>query len=107
MNRLSALDGLRACSILLVLGCHLLALGPKLLRLNETAGAMGMSLFFALSGFLITRNLLEGQRPIDFFIRRLTRILPLAYLYLALVFLIGTFEPKSFLAGTIFVENYA
>jgi peptidoglycan/LPS O-acetylase OafA/YrhL len=107
MNRLFALDGLRAISILAVLACHLLPLGPKLLRLNETSGAMGMSLFFALSGFLITKNLLAGQSPCEFFVRRLTRILPLAYLYLLLAFLVLTFDPKALTAGLVFVENYA
>ena len=58
--RLSVLDGLRGISILLVLGSHTVPLGPKLLRLNDAAGAMGMSLFFALSGFLITSTLLHN-----------------------------------------------
>jgi peptidoglycan/LPS O-acetylase OafA/YrhL len=107
MNRLFALDGLRAISILAVLACHLLPLGPKALRLNETSGAMGMSLFFALSGFLITKNLLAGQAPGDFFVRRLTRILPLAYAYLVFVFLIFTCEPKTLSVNLFFVENYA
>ena len=44
-DRLTVLDGLRAISIVLVLATHMLPLGPKSLRLNETAGAMGMSLF--------------------------------------------------------------
>ena len=57
-ERLPALDGLRAISILLVLACHMLPLGPKVLQLNEAAGAMGMSLFFALSGFLIVSGLI-------------------------------------------------
>ena len=56
-GRLPALDGLRAISILLVLAAHMLPLGPKILGLNFTAGAMGMSLFFALSGFLIASAL--------------------------------------------------
>src|ERR1700720_3445780 len=52
-----ALDGLRAMSIILVLAAHLLPLGPKVLHLNSTAGPMGMSLFFALSGYLIVSTL--------------------------------------------------
>jgi peptidoglycan/LPS O-acetylase OafA/YrhL len=62
--RLPVLDGLRAISILLVLAAHMLPLGPKVLRLNETAGPMGMSLFFALSGFLITSGLRENAETI-------------------------------------------
>ena len=43
-KRIPILDGWRATSILLVLGAHLLPLGPKVLQLNDTAGAMGMAL---------------------------------------------------------------
>ena len=73
MKRLPALDGLRAISILFVLSAHMLPLGPKAFHLNKSAGAMGMALFFALSGILVTSNLLTGQTVYDFFIRRLTR----------------------------------
>src|ERR1700692_4978158 len=87
------LDGLRAISILLVLACHLLPLGPKVLRLNETAGAMGMSLFFALSGFLITTGLIKNPDIHEFMVRRLARILPLAYAFTIVVFLIFSLDP--------------
>jgi peptidoglycan/LPS O-acetylase OafA/YrhL len=106
MNRLPALDGLRAISILSVLSAHMLPLGPKILHLNETAGAMGMSLFFALSGYLITSNLMMGQGIYSFFVRRLTRILPLAYLYLAIVFLLASYNPTMLPGNLLFVENY-
>jgi peptidoglycan/LPS O-acetylase OafA/YrhL len=100
------LDGLRAISILLVLACHLLPLGPKALRFNETAGAMGMSLFFALSGFLITTGLIKNQNIREFMIRRLARILPLAYAYTIVVFLFLSFDPKALLWTDLFLVNY-
>lgn len=105
-NRFPVLDGLRAISILLVLACHLLPLGPKALRLNETAGAMGMSLFFALSGFLITSGLIRNSDVREFLVRRLARILPLAYMYSAVVFLLLTFNPGSLLWTNTFLVNY-
>jgi peptidoglycan/LPS O-acetylase OafA/YrhL len=105
-DKIPALDGLRALSILLVLACHLLPLGPKVLRLNETAGAMGMSLFFALSGFLITSGLIRNSDVYEFLARRLTRILPLAYAYTAIVFLGFTFNPKALLWTNLFMINY-
>jgi peptidoglycan/LPS O-acetylase OafA/YrhL len=40
---------------------------------------MGMALFFTLSGFLITRFLAEGMELKTFLLRRLARILPLAW----------------------------
>jgi peptidoglycan/LPS O-acetylase OafA/YrhL len=106
MKRIPALDGLRALSILCVLSAHMLPLGPKLLNFNYSAGAMGMSLFFALSGYLITSNLIVGQGVYIFLVRRLTRILPLAYLYLALIFLLFSFDPKSLFGNLLFIENY-
>jgi peptidoglycan/LPS O-acetylase OafA/YrhL len=107
MKRLAALDGLRAISILLVLATHMLPVGPKTWRLNETTGPMGMCLFFALSGFLITSNLLSSQSLHSFFVRRLTRILPLAYLYLIACFLLVTYQPEKLLGSLFFIENYS
>jgi peptidoglycan/LPS O-acetylase OafA/YrhL len=105
-DKFPVLDGLRAISILLVLACHLLPLGPKELRLNEAAGAMGMSLFFALSGFLITSALIRNQNIHEFLTRRLARILPLAYAYTLVVFLLFSFDPNSLLWTNLFVVNY-
>jgi peptidoglycan/LPS O-acetylase OafA/YrhL len=104
-ERIPALDGLRAISILLVLATHLLPLGPKAWNLNSTAGAMGMSLFFALSGFLIIRSLEKSNVP-DFIIRRLARLLPLAWLYVGIVFLIYPLSGSGLLAGLGFYLNY-
>jgi peptidoglycan/LPS O-acetylase OafA/YrhL len=105
-DRIPTLDGLRAISILLVLACHLLPLGPKSLGLNETAGAMGMSLFFALSGFLITSTLIHNQNVVDFLIRRLARILPLAYLFSFLTLVFIAHNPKALFWTDLFLVNY-
>ena len=104
--QIPALNGLRAISILCVLGAHMLPLGPKVLRLNETAGAMGMALFFGLSGFLITLHLASGQAVLDFAVRRLTRILPLSYLYLTTVLLVFEYQPLAFFIDLFFIQNY-
>lgn len=79
-GRFQVLDGWRGLSILFVLATHLLPLGPKAWQLNATSGALGMSLFFALSGFLITNFLLRHEGLADFIIRRTFRIVPLAWL---------------------------
>ena len=77
-----ALDGVRAVSIALVLAFHLGA--PWM-----PGGYLGVSVFFTLSGFLIT-SLLLGERAssgrIDvraFYVRRLRRLLPASLLCLA------------------------
>ena len=104
--RIPQLDGLRAISILLVLAGHLLPLGPKSWQLNATAAGMGMSLFFALSGFLITATLLHNDSILDFAIKRVARIVPLAYPYIAVVFLLFTFDPPALFYSAAFVVNY-
>lgn len=88
-SRLPALDGLRAISILLVLAGHLLPLGPKSWQLNATATVGGMALFFALSGFLIVRFLARGMALRDFALRRLARIVPLAWTAMLILWLAG------------------
>lgn len=102
----AVLDGWRGISILLVLATHLLPLGPKFLRLNETSGPMGMSLFFVLSGFLITNFLLHKSSVRDFMIRRLFRIVPLAWLYLIIVLPLFAVDPHTYLANFLFVANW-
>jgi len=105
-ERLPVLDGMRAISILLVLSGHLLPLGPKFLQLNSTAAAMGMSLFFALSGFLIVSGLIHNPDVVEFAVRRTTRIVPLAYAYILFVFGILSFHPKAALLTAVFLVNY-
>lgn len=100
-----ALDGLRAISISLVLAAHLLPLGPKSLHLNSTAGPMGMSLFFALSGFLIIRTLRSAPVS-EFIVKRLARILPLVYLYILVVFIVFGLSKQALLAHLGFIVNY-
>jgi peptidoglycan/LPS O-acetylase OafA/YrhL len=87
---LPALDGVRALAIAAVMVFHLTPLGslPHLVPL----GFLGVRLFFVLSGFLITRILLDGRRSVArgevasrevlrrFYIRRALRILPIYYM---------------------------
>jgi peptidoglycan/LPS O-acetylase OafA/YrhL len=84
----------------------MLPLGPKFMKLNYSAGAMGMSMFFALSGFLITSTLLHNSDLYEFVVKRLARILPLAYAYTFLVFTIVMFDPKAAFWTATFLINY-
>jgi peptidoglycan/LPS O-acetylase OafA/YrhL len=106
MPRLPVLDGYRAASILLVMAGHMLPLGPKWLRLNETIAATGMTMFFSLSGFLIASQLMQYEGVQVFLVRRFARILPLAILYTTLAYLIFSFQPATFLFTNLFVVNY-
>jgi peptidoglycan/LPS O-acetylase OafA/YrhL len=105
-GRIPVLDGLRAISILLVLSGHMLPLGPKFLSLNETAASMGMSLFFGLSGFLIASVLIRNPDVPEFVIKRLSRIVPLAYAYAFIVYTFIHFDPAQMLWTASFIENY-
>lgn len=74
---------MRALAVLLVIGYHLNLIG---------IGWVGVQLFFVLSGFLITRLLLElrAKQPLlaylkTFYGRRALRIFPAYYLYLMLL----------------------
>ena len=104
--RLLVLDGWRATSILLVLMCHMLPLGPKRFVINEAAGLAGMSLFFTLSGFLITINLLKHTDVFAFVVRRLCRILPLAYTAIVAYLLIQGKDWRFYVAHFLFLVNY-
>ena len=105
-NRFIALDGWRGISILLVLATHLLPLGPKAWQLNFASGLLGMSLFFTLSGFLITNFLLHHPSVVDFLIRRFFRIVPLAWLYLVIALSIAKVPRESWIAHFFFYANW-
>jgi peptidoglycan/LPS O-acetylase OafA/YrhL len=104
-KHLAVLDGWRGISILLVLAGHLLPLGPGRWRLNETAGPMGMAIFFTLSGFLITRFLWVRPDVRNFLIRRLFRIVPIAWLGMTVVLLMAQAPPATWLAHFGFYAN--
>lgn len=105
-KRFVVLDGWRAISILLVLAAHMLPLGPKRLQLNATSGYLGMSLFFTLSGFLITCQLHERQNVLAFFIKRFFRILPLAYLAIVADVLLNAASVTQLLLNFAFAQTY-
>jgi peptidoglycan/LPS O-acetylase OafA/YrhL len=100
---LPTLDGWRAIAILAVMVCHA---GDELFGPGGGAesarwhhltrfGAHGVDVFFGLSGFLITRRLLEEKAARGdihlggFYVRRAFRILPPYLLYLVAVGLLG------------------
>jgi peptidoglycan/LPS O-acetylase OafA/YrhL len=101
---LPELDGLRAISVLLVVSVHL---HDFEVVWKWLAGWQGVTVFFVLSGYLITTLSLreEGQRGAlslaAFYVRRSLRIFPLYYLTLAaycgLIFGLGLNPEKRFL----------
>ncbi len=97
--RLPALDGVRGVAILLVLANHILPLSEhkgiwilNLLVEVQNCSWVGVNLFFALSGFLITGILIDTLQSRhffrDFYARRALRILPLYYGFIFVLLLL-------------------
>ena len=86
-----SLNGLRAISIFFVLYAHVLLNNFHLAE--NPGGQIGVTIFFVISGYLITLLLLEEEKASDtislksFYVRRALRIFP-AYYFLLLVYFI-------------------
>jgi peptidoglycan/LPS O-acetylase OafA/YrhL len=124
-EHIPTLDGWRAVAILLVIYCHCgeqlfgeqgLVHVPQLAR-AAARGGFGVSIFFAISGLLITARLLDeraahGRISLkSFYLRRIFRILPASTFYLAVVATLGALavisvSGKELLASLLFYRNY-
>jgi len=69
-------------------------------------GALGVAVFFAISGYLITTLLLEDQNLRGFYLRRAFRILPPAYLYLIVVAISEPLRSGELASAAFFYSNY-
>lgn len=102
-NRIRGFDGLRAIAVLMVFLQH------RVLSDRNETGHLGVWIFFALSGFLITGILTEQRKKIEagtsqfftelkrFLFRRTLRIFPIYYLLLgilSLLMLLGFVSPQ-------------
>ena len=115
LNHVISLDGVRGTAILLVLLHHLLwaksespNLALSLILRARGAGWVGVDLFFALSGFLITGILYGSLRDRRFFwnfyARRILRIFPLYYsvvVVLATIFFLHGMAPDLRVVGIV------
>ncbi|TFF39572.1 acyltransferase family protein [Mucilaginibacter psychrotolerans] len=115
------LDGLRAIAALMVVLSHI-QLHKGLQGLQNTdwvdfknLGKVGVTLFFTLSGFLISYLLLEERRGFGnvsfkhFYIRRVLRIWPLYFLVIIIGFFIYPAQgsPKALLLSIFLLPNLA
>ncbi|QKJ28305.1 acyltransferase [Mucilaginibacter mali] len=115
------LNGVRAIASLMVVIAHIelekkefnLPLIPHITLLNF--GKVGVSVFFALSGFLITYLLLEERKNFgkvsfaDFYMRRILRIWPLYFLIVIVGFFIypKNNSSEAFWLSVFFLPNLA
>lgn len=105
----SSLDGLRCLSILAVIWHHT---GPPIDGFHfARQGFLGVDLFFAISGFLITTLLLREHEKWGrislraFYIRRTLRIFPLYYTVIVLYVIVVWALERSTIAGQQFFIN--
>ena len=110
------IDILRGVSILLVLIHHfnipyklhdtflgILIGGESLSTLIARNGNYGVTMFFVISGFLITQHTLQRSGSLaqiklkDFYIRRLARIMPCLVLLVAMVSVLGSLGLQTFI----------
>ncbi|QEC74514.1 acyltransferase family protein [Mucilaginibacter ginsenosidivorax] len=113
------LNGVRALAALMVVVSHI-ELHKILFHVRRIPGVdllnfgkAGVSIFFALSGFLITYLLLEERRNFTtinfkgFYIRRLLRIWPLYFLVVAIGFSFFGGSTNALLLSVLFLPNLA
>lgn len=113
-GRLSYLDGWRGVAILLVLIGHfglamrIRALAPP----SSTVAAMGVALFFALSGRLMADILFVERFPLlEFYQRRFSRIYPGLLVFVVLTYVLVrrtslSFKPQAAALALTFLINY-
>jgi peptidoglycan/LPS O-acetylase OafA/YrhL len=108
------IQGLRAVAVVLVLAYHL---WPGSL----TGGFVGVDVFFVISGFLITAHLLQnpprrGRDLLEFWGRRIRRLLPAAFLVLAVTAIASWIlapdtrwaaNAGQIVASALYVQNWA
>lgn len=114
LKYLDHLDSLRALAVLLVLLFHLDIHFFK-------GGFIGVDVFFVISGFLITRNILHEYQTTNsfsfsrFYYRRVKRLLPSFFLTAVFVFILGflLLSPSDFISltnsifsGSIALSNF-
>jgi peptidoglycan/LPS O-acetylase OafA/YrhL len=123
LKRVPSLDGLRALSVLLVITSHVFlrvrghgVLSTWFLALAGN-GTVGVSIFFVISGFLITVLLIKEEAHYgtislkDFYIRRAFRILPAFLTYVGVIWALTAVgvldvQPLQFVRALTFTMDY-
>lgn len=111
MRRDTQLDALRAIAVTMVMYSHFFAAGG-----SSFWGHIGVRLFFVLSGFLITRLLLEARAAAEFeavpalksfYVRRALRIFPPYFAVLGFVWLVDLEQSRGSLAWhALYLSNF-
>ncbi len=109
VNRIHSLDGLRAISIIFVIFSH--AIDFEYINF----GNLGVKIFFIISSFLIIKILIKESnenrfKMQNFYLKRIFRIFPAFYFYLAVVYLflnkLSIYSFEQFWRAPLFLANY-
>lgn len=113
MPRISTLDGWRGIAVLLVLLFHfeLYFFHRFLNHPAAWCGEHGVTIFFVISGFLVTSNLFRNADLKRFYVRRFFRIMPAAWIYLAVVLILAQITTRIAIGNDLwgclfFYRNY-
>jgi len=113
--RVASLDGLRAISVSLVYLSHLGSNSDFV----AAAGLIGVRIFFVISGFIITKLLIDERATTGrvslkaFYLRRTYRIFPACYAYVAFILVLAgaglarDVRPSDIVHGLTYTTNYA
>ena len=104
-NAIHNLDSMRGLAVLFVTASHTQAF------FQHKQGAIGVWIFFSLSGFLLSQPFIKNPETtinikyiLNYFIRRIKRILPLFYLTLTFMFMFSERTFKWFYEHIIFIK---
>ncbi|MEK7633231.1 MAG: acyltransferase [Patescibacteria group bacterium] len=119
MQKNFGLEIARSIAIILVVIAHLSPFfknNPVFFNLLYNSGLYGVELFFVLSGFLIGKTILTKLTPnfsfkeiINFYVRRLLRIMPLYFVVLVILVFIDNFifgSKSLHLLHFVFLQNF-
>lgn len=105
-SRIASLDGLRAVAILSVCIFHFYFFFPDHATISygksysgfavAKYGYLGVMLFFAISGFVISQTLHGSAKPINFAVKRFARLFPTMLLCSVLTFIYSFIPPLTY-----------
>ncbi len=121
-KRIQELDALRGICVFFVIASHLVRYAhaiPASPSVNKVAGFLGwigVNIFFTISGFIITKTMLDERRSTGsvslfrFYIRRFFRIIPAYWFYILVVSLLAVsgclvLNPFAVMWSLLFLSN--
>ena len=99
--RLKGVQVLRGLAAFLVVIHHCFSMGPFQQSAFPPIGALGVAIFFVISGFVVTKNLIEIENPFQFLRDRVVRIFPLYWIFTTIFLLTVALDFTSISINTV------